>query len=259
MRIDRNTRLTSGLALLLPLAVCGGRLASAAGVANLQSPYNLTIYQVNQFRSFDSGLDISPFGGPGQVAGSLAGETLNGKLTNKGKFTFTAVGDVKIKNGKGQMSATGRFILGSFKVTNSGNPNDLGDYLFRAETSGATALSLGGNLIGPLPGLAGEYVGKYHDNAISDTENQDIGFANVQQSSNGKFTATVLGITVNGKRTGTKVTFSGKHSEPAGTFKVEGGGALDFGHLVLIGKLTKKGTGKFPSGKGTFEVYATVG
>jgi hypothetical protein len=258
MRIDRNTRLTSGLALLLPLAVCGARLASAAGVANLQSPYNLTIYQVNQFRSFDSGLDISPFGGPGQVAGSLAGETLNGKLTNKGKFTFTAVGDVKIKNGKGQMSATGRFILGSFKVTNSGNPNDLGDYLFRAETSGATALSRGGNLIGPLPGLAGAYVGKYHDNAISDTENQDLDLSNVQQGSNGKFTATMLGVPVSGKRSGTNVIFQGKQSGQLGSLKLDGQGTLDFSHLTFMGKLTKKGTGSFSSGKGTFELYATT-
>ena len=36
-------------------------------------------------------------GGPGQVAGGFAGLTRNGNLTNKGKFTFTANGDVKLK------------------------------------------------------------------------------------------------------------------------------------------------------------------
>jgi hypothetical protein len=246
------------MALLLPLALCGARPASAAGVGSLQSPYSLTIYQINQFRTFTDTLDLSPFGGPGQVAGGFAGLTLNGKITNKGKFTFTAVGDVKVKEGTGQMSATGRFILGSFKVTNSMDPEDLGTYLFRAEAGSATILSRNPNLIGPLPGLAGEYVGKYHDNSISGTENQDLGFANILQGSNGKFTATVLGVQVSGKRTGTKVTFSGKHTEQVGTFKIEGSGTLAYGHLVFMGKLTKKGTGKFESGKGSFEVYATI-
>jgi hypothetical protein len=236
------------------LAVCAAHPASAAGVSALKSPYHVILFQVNRSNVFEGAFTIGGTGGA-KVGGLFAAVPFKGKLTNQGKLTFSGNGAVKITNGKGQVSATGRFILGSFKVTQSSEPEERGTYVFRAET-GSSPVLLGVGVQGvSVPGLESEYGGSYHDNARSDDEDEKVQLLNIVEASNGKFTADIAGVHVSGKRTGNKVTFKGKLKDGNSTLTLQGATTLNSAHQLMIGKLTQKGTGKFPSGKGTLELY----
>jgi hypothetical protein len=114
--------------------------ARAANINDLQEEYSGWLHH-----SSSSGLENQEFyfeftstQPNGNFTGSLGGEIpISGKVTGSGVISFSGSrndkgGLIQIKKGTGQLSATGRFIVGSFQYKGSGVSNP-GLYTFHVE------------------------------------------------------------------------------------------------------------------------------
>lgn len=123
------------LSIALPLlAVAALTMAplSAADIDNLAPGY-----EGGQYHTTDAGQEFQLMvlsqltaEGGGKFSGNYGSVPITGKVTNTGKMTFsgktTQMGaTIQVKSGKGQLSATGRFIIGSFTVKSDGKTEKL--------------------------------------------------------------------------------------------------------------------------------------
>ena len=78
---------------------------------------------------------VSVFKPNGKFTGLFGGVTVHGSVSNSGKVTFSGKeasggASFKIQNGQAQLSATGKFLLGSFKGSGTLHPERNGGYTF---------------------------------------------------------------------------------------------------------------------------------
>lgn len=133
----RNALLIAGAAASIGVG------ARAANVNDLAEIYSGRLHHSANAAGENEGFgfavtSISP---NGKFVGDLGdGIVMNGKVTSTGKMTFAvngsnSKGSLKMTKGKGQLSATGRFIVGSFQLkANPPIPNvPDGAYTFEVE------------------------------------------------------------------------------------------------------------------------------
>lgn len=89
-------------------------------------------------------LTVGPKSANGKFTGEFRNVQVSGKVTPAGKITFSGQatkGDLflRVKSGKGQLSATGRFIVGSYKVQSNAPEVVTGSFTFSLEESDLSA------------------------------------------------------------------------------------------------------------------------
>jgi hypothetical protein len=121
-----------GLALLLP--------ARAADINDLEDTYVGRVHHSSIASEEDDGIAIG-FDNQqpnGTFTGNIGFIPISGKVTSAGVITFSGSangkgGSVQIKKGTGQLSATGRFIVGSFQYKGTGVDTP-GKYTFHVDS-----------------------------------------------------------------------------------------------------------------------------
>lgn len=206
--------------------------ALAAPGPTLRSEYEGAIHHNSNadFEGESNPLVVNVLKPNGQFKAHLGGASLSGKVTKAGKVTFTGqfssmgVG-FKIKDGKGQLSATGLHLIGSFKVTNDTTGTGLaGGYTFEEHTLPKVAPPVGsenglasrreGSIHAENAGindLGANYEGAIHHrtNPKLESEGPSITFADRQP--NGSFTGSLGDIPIHGNvNSSGKITFGGK-------------------------------------------------
>lgn len=272
-RILRNSSV-GGLGLVLALAV-GSIPASASNISDLATAYTGSWHSITtaENENLPAGLAISATSTNGKFTGFFQGIPITGKVSSKGVITFKGkssgsanrqtqgiAGTGAISKGKAQLSATGRFIGGTFTYKGTGGLAALsGKYLFSlglpVESAGEVAASA------RPEDLATRYLGNAHNSTLAITENLIFDLSNIVRASNGKITAKIGDSPVSGKvsRTG-KVTFGGKSTFSGGTFSVKAAGQLSATGKFYLGAGSSKGTGSSENqtGKFTFESTSTA-
>ncbi len=206
----------------------------------------------------------------GDFTGTFSFGPMTGRVTSTGKVTFTAtVNNFQFK-GSGLLSATGRFLTGTFTLKN-GSITDIASFEVERQDQSAAAVSadglhrylagLGGSppaaLAGPAD-LAGFYNGRRHSrvNAVGEDMGLTMNFA-IQ--SNGKFTGLIGSVPIAGKVSSRGVVkFSGQFTSPQGDrFKIKGSAQLSSTGRFLTGIFNQKirtADGKTGSGDSTFDM-----
>lgn len=111
--------------------------AVAADISDLGNLYGGAVHHTTNSSLENSPIEFDVTDKQGaNFKAELNGVPVTGKVTSSGKITFTgnisnSTGSVRIKKGKGQLSATGLFIVGSFQVQNNSLFLDSGNYTFR--------------------------------------------------------------------------------------------------------------------------------
>lgn len=132
-----NGRLFAGLTLATALAttMLGSPSSQAVDADDLLDFYIGSAHHSTNSDADDVGasLDIQTRQINGGKFTAILSEvvTVSGKVSASGKITFSgssANNDLKIKQGKGQLSATGQFIVGSFKAQGNSALYPAGSY-----------------------------------------------------------------------------------------------------------------------------------
>jgi hypothetical protein len=202
--------------------------------------------------------------GPIPITGTLNSSdhkiTFSGQLPGQG-------GATKIKDGKGQLSATGLYCVGTFRV--SGSTSDInGAYTFgifaaqeippvdpaqNAFGAGSGGITTESNINSLLSG----YSGSSHHNTLPADENEPITLVVTQKKPNGSFRGALGVIPITGHVDAKgRVSFKGGDSQGGDVRKVKNGSAqLSAQGNFLLGSFKLTGTGIFASDAGgyTFE------
>jgi hypothetical protein len=203
--------------------------------------------------------------GPFAVSGKL--NPANHAITFSGQ-----AGSVKLKEGKGQLSATGLYCVGSLKV--SGSQSDIdGAYTFSVFAAVEIppvdpAQSSFGDRSGGLTAqaninnLLSGYSGHAHHTIQSSAENEAIVFVVTLKKPNGNFKGSLGVVPITGHVDGNgHVTFKGGDSQGGDVRKIKNGSAqLSAQGNYLLGRFKITGTGIFAGEAGgyTFEAAATT-
>lgn len=257
-------------AALVVSSFAPGRPAAASTASDLKNPYFGTTYNIKS--SSDTNSNPATFipGAGGKLTGVLGSFPLTGKITNAGKITFTVSGtynggSFKVKNGKGQLSADGNYILGTLTIQATGFLGAAnGPHIFSFPSQSLPTLQANGlspagsdlHTAARAP-LHPSYDGLFHDNVNKALDAKSIPLTGLTMGSGGKFTATLAGVPITGKMTSKgKVTFSGKLTNGGDSIEYKATGQANFITNVIIGTMTVKGKGANAeqSGKGTFEL-----
>jgi hypothetical protein len=121
-------------ALLLP--------ARAANIDDLAETYSGRVHHSSIPSEEDESVTFFIIGTQpnGKFTGNIGGGIpISGKVTASGAVTFSGSaedkgGSIQIKKGTGQLSATGRFIVGSFQLKGAG-ANTPGKYTFHVDAA----------------------------------------------------------------------------------------------------------------------------
>jgi hypothetical protein len=258
----------AGLALALTAAVIS-RPAYTATAADLKLQYQGRAHHNTKpgNESLEIDLDVTSVQPNGHFTGNLGGFLIQGKVDGSGKMAFagqfTRKGGtvVKLKDGKGQVSATGLHLLGTFKLNGDTAVSDLnGPYTFEEHAlvnfqpassplfsqSEIHAEATVGNL-GPI------YSGAAHNKTNPDTENSPITLTVTQTQTNGKFKGFLGDTPISGKVTPQgKITFAGSKTDKGNTTKInDGAGQLSATGLFILGQF-KINFSAFPGDSGTY-------
>lgn len=123
----------------LALVLAGGPSTPAADIDDLGQIYLGPIHHTTTplFEVGDAFLAIDSKQANGAFSGEFAGIAIRGKVTQNGKVTFSGRDEEdpreQIRAGKAQLSATGRFLVGSFTYVEPGNPA-AGKFIFSLST-----------------------------------------------------------------------------------------------------------------------------
>jgi hypothetical protein len=216
----------------------------------------------------------------GQFTGHFGPVAISGKFnTATHKITFSGSssgpgGTIGIKDGKGQLSATALYCVGTMNVTGS-DPEITGPYTFSIATP-QEILPLGStkSVFGEAPRAAGPtslsninnllagYSGRSHHNTLPADENQSFTFTVSTKKPNGNFTGFLGFVPITGHvdKKG-KATFKGVVKQGADVLKVKNGVAqLSAQGNYLLGSFKATGTGNFAEEAGgyTFESAAVI-
>lgn len=241
----------------------------AADVTDIQSPYQGQWHHLtnSDFEFLDFDLTINSTQPNGKFAGFFGKVPIkgkvktNGKVTFSGKFTSQAL-TAKISKGKGQLSATGEFILGTLRFKATGElASQSGSYTFNETTLSKPGVQRGSSVHASanINNLASSYTGFFHHNTEPTREDSPAEFTVTAHNPNGTFTGTSHGVPITGKVSSKgKVTFSGATGTGANTLKAKGTLQLSATGATLLGTVTLVGKGTFAvnSGKGTVEFYS---
>jgi hypothetical protein len=260
-------------AALLAAGFAQGRPAAASNASDLKNPYFGTTYSIKSISDTSSNPATFIPGTGGKLTGVLGSFPLTGKITNTGKITFTVSGtynggSFKVKNGKGQLSADGNYILGTLTIQATGflaaanGPHIFSfpsqNLLPNLQANGLRLSPAGSDLHAAARApLHASYDGLFHDNVNKALDAKAIPLTGLTVGSGGKFTATLAGVPIKGKMTSKgKVTFSGKLTDGGDSIEYKAKGQANFITNVIIGTMTIKGKGidADQSGKGTFEL-----
>lgn len=125
---------------LVAVSMSVGNGSRAADISDLGEFYEGSTHHGTNADNEDTALDfdVQTREQNGKFTGIFSGIPVKGKVTSTGKVTFSGSltiteGTISIKSGKGQLSATGRFIVGSFKVQTKPNAPATGNWTFQAE------------------------------------------------------------------------------------------------------------------------------
>lgn len=122
---------------LLAATVVADGGSHAADIDDLQEGYIGSAFSNtdpnNESQSFN--IDVTGKQANGKFTGLIGTIPISGKVTGTGKMTFSGGRSdegaiVRIKNGKGQLSATGLFIVGSLKVQSNSPGVTTGSFTF---------------------------------------------------------------------------------------------------------------------------------
>lgn len=112
----------------------------AADVNDLNEAYSGGAHHVSVAADEDENITlvIQDRQSNGKFSGQLGGIAVTGKVTSTGKVTFAGkTGGSSFKQGKAQLSATGRFLVGSFVWQSSDSPAS-GKYIFSLDSEGTS-------------------------------------------------------------------------------------------------------------------------
>jgi hypothetical protein len=254
----------AGLALTAAVA---SRPAYTATAADLQLQYQGHAHHNTKpgNENLDFDLDINSVQPNGHFNGNLGGFLIQGKVDGAGKMAFsgqfTRKGGsvVKLKDGKGQLSATGLHVLGTFKLNGDTAVSDLnGPYTFDEHVPENLAPS---SLPDQSPihvdanvgSLGASYSGAAHNKTNPQTENSPITFTVTETHSDGKFKGFLNDTPISGRVTSQgKITFSGSFTANGNTTKVkDGSGQLSATGLFILGQF-KINFSQFPGDSGSY-------
>jgi hypothetical protein len=128
------------VALGLAASLAPGATVRAADISDLAPFYNGRVHHNTNPVKEDEPVVIAIDDIQGsKFTGTIFGEVpISGKVTSSGKVTFSGKatgkggGTYQLKKGRGQLSATGDFIVGSFQVVDGIDDNS-GNYTFHVE------------------------------------------------------------------------------------------------------------------------------
>lgn len=258
------------MAALTAMITVGAPPTDAAGINDLDTFYGGSAHSTTDTDLEDLSLSLGVLESSpnGKFSGFIAGVNISGKVTANGKMTFSGSGlaesapagdpsNGQIKKGKAQVSATGRFIVGSFTFIGSGSlASRSGKYIFSI-TSDLNTVAVQGS--GSASGLADAYSGSAHHSTISVLEDQPFDWATQSSEGNGAYVAVIGTTPVKGKVKPTgALKISGKSSFSGGSVRLNGKAQLSASGTFMIGAIKLKGTGVAAgdSGLSTFEASA---
>jgi hypothetical protein len=275
-RMHRNLTIytVSGLGLVWTLAL-GTTPVSASSIADLASTYNGAWHSTTSAanENLPTGLTVLETSTNGKFTGFLGDQFIAGKVSSKGVITFKSqatrtarlqpqgiAGTATISKGKAQLSATGKFIVGTFSYKGTGGLASLtGKYLFSLGLPVGLAKGAEVGISAAPTDLATRYLGTAHNSTLAVTENLIFDLHDIVRSQNGNITAILGEVPMTGKvsKTG-KVTVKGKRAITGGTFSAAGAGQLSATGRYFLGAIKSKGTGSIANQTGTFTFESTV-
>jgi hypothetical protein len=240
-------------AVSLALIVLGGLAGTPASAATLQNLYNGHLHHnaVALLENEPATLTVGAVQPNGHFTATLLDVPITGKATSAGKVTFSGSfplmggGTAKVKDGKGQLSATGLHLLGAFKITGDASVNSLnGEYTFDLHTAENAPPAGRVHSNAGIGQLGADYAGHSHSVISAANENLSLDMPITGTQANGKFTGKVGDLPISGKVTSKgKVTFSGKLTVGDITVRIKNGkGQLSATGAFLLGTLTISGT-----------------